>query len=132
MILPEFTYQCHNGGFKLTSDWRVVVEEGAFTVPRGFITDGASIPRLLWIIPGFGNEELGFSGPTAHDAVYQGIVGRDLGMTRRRTDRMFHTLMRSDGVGRIRAWVAWAAVRGFGWAAWRRMPSRERALWMAE
>jgi hypothetical protein len=130
---PEFTYRCHNGkGFVLTSDWPVLIEEGRLIVPKGFITDGASVPRLLWIIPGFGNEELGMSGPTAHDAVYQGIIGRDCPkLTRCRTDQLFRTLMRTDGVGKIRACVAWAAVRLFGWLAWRRMPARDRALWMA-
>jgi hypothetical protein len=128
---PVFTYRCHNGGFVLTSPWRVLVEEGVLDIPKGFITDGASVPRLLWLVPGFGNEELGMSGPTCHDAIYQGVVGRDLGIGRRRADQLLRVLCRFDGVGPIRSALAWAAVRAFGFLAWRRMPTRDRALWMA-
>ena len=133
MSSPSFTYQCHNGkGFVLTSPWQVTVIEGTFTIPEGFITDLASIPRPLWWIPGLAPFEIGASGPIAHDAIYQGIVGRDLGVDRRRADEILRVFCRCDGVGRIRTFVVWAAVRVFGCWAWRRMPGRERALWMAQ
>ena len=132
MTPPQFTYQCHNGkGFVLTSPWPVTVAEGAFIIPKGFITDLASIPRALWWIPGLAPFEIGPSGPIAHDAIYQGLVGRDLGVDRRRADEILRVFCRCDGVGRIRSFVVWAAVRMFGWLAWRRMPDRDRSLWMA-
>ncbi len=131
MTGPAYTYQCHNGGFRLTSPWPIHLEEGTLTIPEGFITDGASVPRLLWIIPGFDHTELGLSGPCLHDAIYQGTVGRNLGINRRRADDLLRILCQHDGVGRIRARIVWSAVRAFGWLAWRRMPNRERALWMA-
>ncbi len=128
---PGVWYEPHKG-WTLTEPMPVLVDEGRFTIPRGFKSDLASIPRFLRILPGFDCYECGIVGPVVHDAIYQGIVGRDLNIGRKRADRIMHTLMRCDGVGAIRAFVVWAAVRGFGWWAWRTMPSRDRALWMAQ
>lgn len=127
------TYQCTRPrGFLLTSPWPYIIDEGRFTVPAGFICDLASIPRPLTIIPGFAKYELGTHGPIAHDWAYQhGGWVNGINLTRKRTDDLFYTLMRGDGVGRVRARIAWGMVRLFGWVAWRRMPTRERAEWMA-
>jgi len=128
---PGVWYEPHKG-WTLTEPLEVRVEEGVLTIPRGFKSDLASIPKFLRILPGMDCYECGIPGPVTHDAIYQGVVGRDLGIGRRRADRILRTLMRCDGVGRIRASVVWTAVSLFGWWAWRRMPTRERALWMAE
>jgi hypothetical protein len=127
------TYQCKKPrGFILTSPWPYLIDEGRFEVPEGFVCDLASIPRLFTLIPGFARYELGCDGPIMHDWSYQ-HGGRVNGvcLSRRRTDDLFRTLMRCDGVGPIRSALAWAAVRAFGFLAWRRMPTRDRALWMA-
>ena len=126
----SITYRVHNGGFITTANTPIIIEEGTLTIPAGTLTDLASIPRILWWIPGFACFELGIAGPLLHDAVYRGLVGRTppIILTRRRADRVFHTLMRHDGVGCCRAWVAWCAVRCFGVLAWRRLPRREDAL----
>ena len=130
----SLTYRLHNGGWICTSDWPYLIEEGTLVVPRGFRCDLASIPRPLRIIPGFCREELGLSAPILHDAVYRGVVGRgpDITLDRKRTDRLFRTLMRCDGVGPVRAAIAWAAVRMLGLFAWRILPSRAWALQLAD
>ena len=127
------TYHCTRPrGFVLTSPWPYEIEEGRFEVPEGFICDLASIPRLFTVIPGFAKYELGTQGPICHDYCYQnGGSVNGVKLTRQRVDQLFRTFMLTDGVGRIRAWIAWCAVRAFGFLAWRRMPTRDRALWMA-
>lgn len=126
------TYLPHQG-WQLTADLPVVIEEGQFTIPKGFKSDLASIPRLLRILPGMDCYECGINGPVVHDWGYQhgGSLSSSITVSRKRTDDLLRTLCRTDGVGRVRAFVVWAAVRGFGWLAWRRMPDRDRALWMA-
>lgn len=128
------TYRVHNGGWVTTADWPYLIGEGTVIVPRGFRCDLASIPRLFHVIPGFGREELGVSGPVLHDWSYRhgGQLPEDIQLSRQRTDQLFYTLMRCDEVGTIRAHIAWAAVRAFGWLAWRRLPSREWALHLAD
>ena len=120
------TYRVHDGGWLLTSDWPFTIEEGRFVVPKGTLTDLASIPRFLWWLPGFACFELGSQGPVAHDWAYShgGQVAPQIRLTRRRADLLFRRLMRADGVGRFRAGVAWAAVRGFGFLAWHRLRKR--------
>jgi hypothetical protein len=126
--VPGVWYIPHQG-WHVTEPLPIRVTEGLLTIPAGFKSDLASIPKFLRIIPGFDCYECGIPGPVCHDAIYQGIVGRDLGIDRRRADRILHTLMRCDGVGRVRSWIVWAAVRLFGWWAWRQMPQRNRLLW---
>jgi hypothetical protein len=128
------TYQCTKPrGFLLTSPWLFAIAEGRFEVPQGFLCDLASIPRPLTVVPGFAKYELGTHGPICHDWSYQhGGAVNGICLTRKRTDDLFYTLMRGDGVGAIRGRIAWTMVRLFGWLAWRRMPDRDRALWMAQ
>ena len=130
----SLTYRVHNGGWVTTADWPYLLMEGRLVVPKGFRCDLASIPRPLRVIPGFGREEVGVSGPVLHDAIYRGVVGRDseINLTRKRADQLLYRLCRCDGVGRIRARIVWAAVRLFGGFAWRRLPSREWALHLAD
>ncbi len=130
----SLTYRVHNGGWVCTSDWEYLIDEGRLLIPKGFRCDLASIPRPLRIIPGFGREELGVSAPVLHDWSYRhgGCLPEGIRLTRRRTDQLFLILMRCDTVGRIRAHVAWAAVRLFGWLAFRRLPSVEWALHHAD
>ncbi len=127
-------WRVHNGGWYLTRPLRVLIAEGWVCIPAGFRTDLASIPRLLTIIPGLGRQELSVEAATFHDWGYRtaGQVEENITLSRRRVDRIFHTLMRTHEVGRIRARIAWAAVRAFGWLAWRRLSSREWALHLAE
>ncbi len=133
---PEgsLAYRVHNGGWYLTRPLRVLIAEGWVCIPQGFRTDLASIPRLLTIIPGLGRQELSVEAPTFHDWGYRtaGQVEENITLSRRRVDQLFHTLMRTHEVGRIRARVAWAAVRVAGCLAWRRLPSREWALQRAD
>ena len=126
------TYTPHQG-WHLTEPMPVLITEGRFTIPEGFKSDLASIPRLLRILPGMDCYECGVRAPIVHDWGYQtgGQVSPTILLTRKRVDDLLRIFARCDGVGRIRARVIWLAVRWFGWLAFRRMPSRERALWMA-
>lgn len=126
------TYHPHQG-WELTEPMPVLIAEGRFTIPKGFKSDLASIPKFLRAIPGFDCYECGIKGPVVHDWGYQhgGLVSPTIQITRKRADQLLHTMMRCDGVGRIRARIVWSAVRMFGWWAFRTMPSRDRSLWMA-
>lgn len=82
------------------------------TVPVGFVTDYASVPRpLWWLFP----PALGRGASTVHDYLYRtGIV------IRREADAIFYDLLRAEGVQQWRAWSMWAGVRAGGWKTWRR------------
>lgn len=76
-------------------------------IPAGTFTDFASTPRVIWgIIAPAGRHS---KAAIVHDYLYTFRLG-----TRAQIDRVFRELMRHDGVGAVRRWVMWAAVRLFG------------------
>lgn len=106
--------------------WTARLNGHVLHVPAGFRTDLASIPRILWILPGFAPMELGGGAPPiVHDWLYQhgGVCWRPrmaaVQFTRRQVDSVFLHLMQDMQVG-WRRFVAWWAVRLFGWFAWRK------------
>jgi hypothetical protein len=102
-------------------DFAFMPEEGEeVAVPAGFITDFASVPRPLWWL---------FApwGRHGHAAVIHdwGYYKQD--RTRREYDRIFLDAMRTLGVGRLKRYAMWLAVRGPGWFAWRANKRRSLA-----
>lgn len=83
------------------------------TVPKGFVTDLASVPRFLWwFIPPFGTHA---SASVLHDYLYRSGNYTD----RKEADAIFHEAMIVSDTPRVRARLMWLAVRVFGWFAWR-------------
>jgi hypothetical protein len=84
----------------------------AITVPRGFVTDFASVPRLFWsILPPIGR--YGYAA-LFHDYVYWQQIG-----TRSEADVVFRDTMDELGVPTWKRAILFWAVRLFGFAAWR-------------
>jgi hypothetical protein len=89
-------------------DYIVVVKGEIITVPEGFKTDLASVPRLLWaIFPPFGAYN---SAAVVHDFLY-----REKRVWRKTADGIFLSLMKRGGVGFFTRWSFYLAVRSFGW-----------------
>ena len=75
--------------------------------PRGYITDLASVPRLLWpVCPPFGRYG---KAAVVHDWLYYTQM-----VSRADADAAFLEAMQVCGVGRIRRRLMWGAVRIFG------------------
>lgn len=91
-----------------------------FTIPQGFQTDLASIPRALWAF--LDDTELGLIAPIVHDYIYQyggipsyrGSQSAGFLYTRKQADHLFKELMKADGVEAWKWRAAYAAVRLFG------------------
>lgn len=84
-----------------------------FTVPKGFVCDGASIPRVLWDWkPPDGTHR---AAALAHDWLY---VNKGISpvVTRRECDEVFLELLRKASVDQ--AWLLWLGVRIGGWKVW--------------
>jgi len=88
----------------------------AIAIAEGFVSDLASVPRILR--PFIGKTELGSLAPILHDKLYRS--GGEGGLfSRAEADQIFLRVMGEQGVGRLRRWVAFVAVRLFAWAAWK-------------
>jgi len=95
------------GNWILIADY--VCDDGTI-IPRGFVTDFASVPKFLWwfISP----TDLG-DGPVEHDWKYRNGIG-----TRLQIDDKFTVDMVRDNVGVWKRRAAYYGVRVFGSGAW--------------
>ncbi len=116
---------------ELDLDWRrwrleqpLIYEVGAegsglaITVPAGFITDGASVPRALWsLLPSWGSYS---RAAVVHDFLCVALDrGAPLALapTRREADAIFYEAMGVCGTPWLTRLAMWAAVRLFALAA---------------
>jgi hypothetical protein len=76
-----------------------------FTVPAGFTTDLATVPRPLWLITG------GKSGAHQRAAVCHDYQCKVREMSSKEAAQMFLDIMHQDGVPDWRAWLMYWAVR---------------------
>lgn len=80
------------------------------TVPSGFISDGASVPRIFWtLFSPFGEY---FRAALVHDFLY---TGANRVYNRAESDRIFLEAMVEAGVPFIRRRLIYRAVRVGGW-----------------
>ena len=84
-----------------------------YTIPAGFECDGASIPRAFWRIIGPPMDCHYIEEAIRHDWLYRSQV-----VSRKVADRAFFVWLNKKGL-RIRRYLIYAAVRLFGWIAWR-------------
>ena len=84
------------------------------TVPVGFPTDGATVPRLPIVYLIFGNRAE--EPATIHDWLYRQQI-----TTRAQADAIFRDAMAVSHPPEswFRRWMMWAGVRAFGWIFWR-------------
>lgn len=95
----------------LASDFHVRIEDGeeggdapiALTVPMGFYTDLASVPRL----PG---AYMLFAGRARRSAILHDYL-YEMRYPREWADAAFRAAMRAEGVGMFARWSMWAGVR---------------------
>lgn len=114
----------HGRVHQVTRQGVYVAADGAhYVIPRGFETDGASVPRpLWWLYPPFGQDY----EPAAilHDYLYahaEQYPGSDQGhLSRGEADALFLEAMAALGYRASGRRVIHAAVRAGGWKAWNR------------
>lgn len=85
---------------------------GTYLVPAGYITDFASVPRLLWwFTPRSGPWN---KAAIVHDwLITNGLLG-EIDITSIRVDAEFREALKACDVSWVRRWLMWAGVR---WAA---------------
>lgn len=95
--------------WQLHEDYYVKTSKVSFTIPKGFITDLASVPKIVWnLYPPFG---LYTGAAVAHDYIYRTAQMR---MTRAEADLVFLEVMQQAQVRDTKAQLMYLAVRAFG------------------
>jgi hypothetical protein len=95
--------------FLLTKDLVISFDGLKFTIKKGYITDGASIPPIFE--PIVGNR---FQGEVLSCAVFHDILYETELYSRHCADNNFKYLMRKNGVSWLKRNLFWLAVRLFG------------------
>ena len=103
-----------DGEWKLFADLNYETSAGqVLTIPHGFITDLASIPRVFHgLIPVNGKHR---AAAIVHDYLYVTQI-----MSRAESDRIFLEAMEDLGVRWSQRWAMYSAVRIGGWLPWRK------------
>jgi Protein of unknown function (DUF1353) len=111
--------------WKLEADFWFPDKGRIITVPKGFLFDLSSVPRLLWwLVAPF---DLSVVAPLIHDFLYRyggkppaGSVEPPHDYPRAEVDGVFRRIMEAEGVAAWRRVLGYAAVRVFGRWAWRK------------
>lgn len=112
MELMEFDCRYYDGkNFIMGSHYRYKVLGRLIDIPKGFITDLASVPRIFKnIVNSYGKNYT--RAAVVHDYLYS--VGYKLGISRLEADKIFLEIMKERGVGLIKRQAMYRAVRLFG------------------
>lgn len=103
--------------FKVTKPYRYHSSKGMITIPAGFTTDGASIPRVFWsILSPYGEY---FPAALVHDFLYS---PNNIWFNRKESDQLFLEAMYNIGIGWPMRGTIYSAVRSFGWRSFRGNP----------
>ena len=89
---------------------------GGLTVPAGFSSDGASVPRFFWRVVFPPGDTRALRAAFLHDYIYR---THPAGWTKSAADELFRKLLIEDGVSRNSANMAYWGVRLFGGSAWK-------------
>lgn len=84
-----------------------------YEVPKGFITDLASIPAAIQLLPGFNVNGKSRRPSVLHDWNYCSQK-----MSRRAADDLFLECLLSESILKPLARTYWLGVRAFGWHYW--------------
>ncbi len=130
-LTPLVTEHVHAGRKRLTADLVYQAKNGrVFTVPAGFYSDGASVPRVLWsLYPPFGGQY----EPAAwlHDYLYayaEREFGTDAGhVSRAEADGLMYEAMTALGFRWSGRQTIYYGVRSGGWLPWRRYRADAKA-----
>lgn len=106
----------------ISRDWSFSLDGQEYLIPEGFVFDGASIPKYFWnwlspvgilLVPGL-----------VHDYMYanEGLLKKDRTMTAKKTQKECDEIFRDVAIDingfKIINWIAYYALRAFGWVAW--------------
>lgn len=100
-----------NNQFFTCEPFTITVDGKLITVPKGFLTDLASIPRVFWAIDA-PNDTVSIAPAILHDYMYS--IDFPYNFTRKKADDIFYYALRKNGASRWTSLKFWSTVRLFG------------------
>ena len=104
-----------NGKAILLDDYVYSINDYDIKVFRGFITDGASVPKSLqWLYNPYGKY---INAAVIHDYLYS--IYNNTGINRTLADKIFYFIMKETGVDKRTCRRFYNAVKYFGTTSWK-------------
>ena len=103
---------CGAGRFQLYEGIRIARYGAVYEVPKGFVTDGASIPPIFWPLVGHPYSPSSLRAAILHDRMCRAPHTHPFDSSE--VHAIFFEALRADGVAWLRAWLMWKAVALFG------------------
>ena len=112
--------------WEITQDWNFTLDSTKYVIPKGFIFDGASVPKYFrsYLSP------MGvlLIGGLVHDYGYKyetlRLSGKKPKALKKKTQKWMDQTFRDINIDqngfKIINWIAYLALRGGGWLAWRK------------
>lgn len=98
---------------QLTRSFLVTTSRGMIVVPRGFISDGASVPRAFWsVFPPFGKY---LEAAVVHDYIYVKLCHI---YTKEQADSIFKELLEVLRISKLKRNIMYKVVSAFGKGNW--------------
>jgi len=120
-LSPLLTEPIGDNKWILKEEYKYEINGFVIIVPKGFITDLASVPRILWVFfPPFGKYT---RAAIIHDYLYSEL--NDTFINRYWADKIFIFIMKEHGVSTYRRVSMYRAVRMFGEPSWKRKIKNE-------
>lgn len=109
--------------WEISKDWRFELNGQKYVIPKGFVFDGASVPKFLasWLSP----VGILLIGGLVHDYVYkyEVLLKADKKtttdkMTQKEADQLFRDINIEQNGIHVLNWAAYLALRAGGFVAW--------------
>ena len=102
--------------YTLLEDFSVEWKGKTLVIPKGFKSDGASVPRFFWRSVFPPGDTRALRAAFAHDYIYRNHPWK---WSKADADNMFYDLLRAEGIPYFKAQKAYWGVRLFGGNAWK-------------
>lgn len=103
----------------LMQQWTFEIRGHWFSIPTGFQTDGASIPRLLWRVCGHPLAVPRVYAALMHDWLYRNGYGCPQDIDRAEADACYRDFLIAIGWGTIKSYTEYYSLRLFGGSNWK-------------
>lgn len=111
------------GHIQLDKDWCFYIDNRQIWIPEGYVCDGASIPRIFWMIVGSPFDPINAVGAWPHDYLYLTHL-----TTKNIADEVGFQVWRQAGMTLRKARTMWFAVNKFARFAWKNNKEDEKSL----
>lgn len=114
-MLIDIYAESGNTKIKLLQPFYFGYNNNDYLIEKGFVSDGQSVPRILWRLL-----DPPISGVTLTASIKHDFLYRYRYITRKEADKLYYHDLKSNGWPIYKCIIVYIGLRLFGWYAWNR------------